>query len=156
MLKIYNTLSGKKEILKPFDAAQDKKLRLFVCGPTGYDFSHIGHARTYISFDMICKYLRQAGFGVFYLQNITDIDDKIINRAKESGQRPKDLAAKFETEYMKDMQDLKVDSVTLYARATDHIKEIISQVERLIKIGFAYRIDDGIYYDISKFKNYGS
>ena len=80
MLKLYNTLSRKKEKFKPI---KDKKVNLFVCGPTVYDFSHIGHARTYIVFDMIVKYLRQKGYDVFYLQNITDIDDKIINRAKK-------------------------------------------------------------------------
>ncbi|MDD5145385.1 MAG: cysteine--tRNA ligase [Candidatus Pacebacteria bacterium] len=155
MQKVSNTLTQKKEVLKPFDNAQGKKLRLFVCGPTVYDFSHLGHARTYIAFDMIVKYLKTKGYDVFYLQNITDIDDKIINRAKEKGVLPKKLALEFEKEYLKDMRGLKITSITKYARATDHIKEIISQVDRLLKKGFAYRIEDGIYYDISKFKNYG-
>jgi cysteinyl-tRNA synthetase len=165
MLKLYNTLSRKKEELKPFDQAsssakasadkQGEKLRLFVCGPTVYDFSHLGHARTYLAFDMIVKYLHQTGYDVFYLQNITDIDDKIIKRAQEKNIPPKDLALQFEKEYLEDMAALGIDSVTKYARATDHIPEIISQVERLLEKGFAYKTDDGIYYDISKFKNYG-
>ena len=96
MLKIYNTLTQKKEILKPI---RNKKVNLFVCGPTVYDFSHIGHARTYVVFDTIVKFLRQKGFDVFYLQNITDIDDKIINRAKEINTTPKKLAFEFEKEY---------------------------------------------------------
>jgi len=170
MLKIYNTLSRKKEIFKPKKA---RKVNLFVCGPTVYDFSHIGHARTYIVFDMIAKYLRQKGYDVFYLQNITDVDDKIIKRAKEKKISPQKLAEDSEKEYLKDMKSLKIDSVTKYARATEHIKEIISQVKRLLKKGFAYqipelpkegkgedegnlhRLKDGIYYDISKFKDYG-
>ncbi|MDP2967426.1 MAG: cysteine--tRNA ligase [bacterium] len=152
MLKLYNTLTRKKEVFRP---RKGKKVNLFVCGITPYDFSHIGHARTYIVFDMIVKYLREKGFNVFYLQNITDIDDKIINRAKEKKASPQRLARDFEKEYMKDMKRLKIDSVTKYARATEHIKEIISQVKRLLKNGYAYQIDDGIYYDISKFKNYG-
>ena len=152
MLKIYNTLSRKKEILRPRKA---KKINLFVCGPTTYDFSHLGHARTYICFDVITKYLKEIGYRVFYLQNITDIDDKIINRAKEKKIKPLVLAKKFEREYLKDMKALNVNKVTKYARATEHIKEIISQVKRLLKKGFAYKIKDGIYYDISKFKDYG-
>jgi len=152
MLKLYNTLSRKKEVFQP---KQGKKVNLFVCGPTVYDFSHIGHARTYIVFDMIAKYLRQKGYDVFYLQNITDIDDKIINRAKGAKIFWRNLSRKFEREYLKDMKALRVDNVTKYARATEHIKEIISQVKRLLEKGFAYQIEDGIYYDISKFKNYG-
>lgn len=153
MLKIYNTLTRKKE---PFLPRKDRKVNLFVCGPTVYDYSHIGHARTYIIFDVIAKYLKEeGGYDVFYLQNITDIDDKIINRAAERKTTPEKLARDFEKEYLKDMKSLKVDSVNKYARATEHIKEIISQVERLLEKGFAYQIKDGIYYDISRFKEYG-
>jgi len=159
MLKIYNTLSRKKEIFSPLRQVRGKpkgkKVNLFVCGPTVYDFPHIGHARTYVVFDAFVKFLRQKGFKVFYLQNITDIDDKIIDRAKEKKITPKKLALLFEKEYLKDMKSLKVDSVTKYARATDYIKEIISQVKRLLDKSFAYQAKDGIYYDISKFKNYG-
>ena len=152
MLKIYNTLSRKKEIFKP---RRGRKVNLFVCGPTVYDYAHLGHARTYIAFDMIVKYLKEKRYGVFYLQNITDLDDKIINRAKEKGVAPQTLTRDLEKEYLKDMKVLKVNSVTKYARATDYIKEIISQTKRLLEKGYAYQIDDGIYYDISKFKNYG-
>ncbi|OGZ19064.1 MAG: cysteine--tRNA ligase [Candidatus Nealsonbacteria bacterium RBG_13_42_11] len=152
MLKLYNTLTGKKEIFRP---RSGKKVNLFVCGPTVYDSSHIGHARTYIFFDVIVKYLKQKGYNVFYLQNITDIDDKIIKRAGEKGIPPQKLAEEFEKEYLEDMKDLKVDSVSKYARATDHIKEIISQVRRLSEKDYAYQIEDGIYFDVSKFKNYG-
>ena len=151
-LKICNTLTRKKEIFKP---RKSKKVNIFVCGPTVYDYAHIGHARTYIAFDVIVKYLRKKGYNVFYLQNITDIDDKIINRAKEEEVSWKELARSFEREYKKDVKNLGINSISKYARATEHIKEIISQVERLLKKGFAYQIEDGIYYDISKFKDYG-
>ena len=151
-LKVYNTLTRKKEV---FRSRRGKKVDIFVCGPTVYDYAHIGHARTYIAFDVIVKYLREKGYDVFYLQNITDIDDKIINRAKEEGVSWKELARRFEREYKKDVKNLGIDSVSKYARATEHIKEIISQVDRLLKKGFAYQIEDGIYYDISKFKDYG-
>ena len=152
MLKIFNTLTKKKEVFRPLE---DKKVKMFVCGPTVYDFSHLGHAKTYIQFDVIARYLRFKGFKVFYLQNITDLDDKIIDRAKKEGVDPQTIARKFEEEYHKDMKALNVISVDKHARATDYIKEIISQVERLMKKGFAYEIEDGIYYDISKFKEYG-
>ncbi|MSU60398.1 MAG: cysteine--tRNA ligase [Candidatus Staskawiczbacteria bacterium] len=151
-IKIYNTLSGKKDLLKPL---KGKQVHLFVCGPTVYDFSHIGHARTYIIFDCFAKYLTSLGFSVFYLQNITNVDDKIIARAREKGVPPTDLAQAFEKDYLKDMKLLGIDSVRKYARATDYIKEIISQVERLTEKSYAYKLEDGIYFDISKFKEYG-
>ncbi len=152
-IKIYNTLSGKKDLLKP---RKGRKVNLFVCGPTVYDYSHLGHARTYIAFDAFVKYLRATGFDVFYLQNITDLDDKIIARAREKGVAPKDWAESFIKEHLKNMKDLKIDSVNKYAKATSYIKQIISQVKRLMEKGYAYEIaGDGIYYDISKFKNYG-
>ncbi len=152
MIKVYNTLSKEKEALKPL---KDKEINLFVCGPTVYDFSHIGHARTYIIFDVIVNYLKSQGFKLFYLQNITDIDDKIIKRAKEKNKEWKEIAKKFELEYKKDMKELRIDSVDKYAKATDYIQAIESQVKRLMEKGFAYKLNDGIYYDISKFKEYG-
>ena len=160
MLKVYNTLSRKKESFRPLGrrpatGEARKKINLFVCGPTVYDFSHLGHARTYIVFDVIVKYLKEKGYDVFYLQNVTDIDDKIINRAKEKKVAPQKLASDFQKEYLKDMKSLKVDAVSKYAKATKHIKEIISQVERLLKKHYAYQTEDGIYYNISKFKRYG-
>ena len=152
MLKLYNTLTRKKEIFKPI---KNNKVNLFVCGPTTYDYSHIGHAKTYIQFDIIVKYLRYLGYNVFYLQNITDIDDKIIQRAKEEKIEPLKLAKKYEQEYKKDMKSLGIDSVSEYARATDYIKEIENQVRRLIKKGIAYKISDGYYFDLTKFPDYG-
>ena len=151
-IRIYNTLTGKKDLLKPL---KGKRVNLFVCGPTVYDFMHLGNARTAVTFDCFAKYLKSQGFDVFYLQNITDIDDKIIMRAREKGVEAKKLALAFEQEYLKDMKALHVDSVKKYARATGYIKEIISQIKRLHEKGFVYPIADGMYFDISKFKNYG-
>ncbi len=153
MVSIYSTLSRKKEVFKP---RKSKKVNFFVCGVTTYDFSHVGHARTYIAFDMIAKYLRQRGYDVCYLQNVTDVDDKIIKRAQEVGESSKKLARRFEKEYLADMRALGVNAPNAYARATDYIPEIISQAQRLLKKGYAYEIEgDGIYFDISKFKEYG-
>jgi len=152
-MKLYDTFSHKKKTLKP---RSDNKIEIFVCGPTVYDYSHIGHARTYIVFDAFVKYLRHLGYSVRYIQNITDIDDKIITRAEKLRQTPSQLAQNFETEYYHDMEKLGIDSVDKYARATDYIPQIINQAQRLVQQGFAYEIkDDGIYFDISKLKDYG-
>jgi len=151
-LQIYSTLSRKKETFVPIETG---KINMFVCGPTVYDFSHLGHAKTYVQFDTIVKYLRYLGFDVFYLQNITDIDNKIIRRANEQGILWKELSKKYGEEFMKDMESLKVNSITKYAKATDYIPEIISQVKRLIDKGYAYKISDGWYFDLSKDTDYG-
>jgi len=150
---IYNTLSGKKE---PLIFVRGKPLRLFVCGPTVYDDSHIGHARTYLVFDAFVKYLRSQRKRVFYLQNITDIDDKIIARAQEEGTTPKAIARKFTLSYFRDMKSLNVTAVDIYAPATEYIPEVTEQVQTLLKKGYAYEIaGDGIYFDVSKFEEYG-
>lgn len=150
MIQIYNTLSGKKE-----DLPKTRPLRLFVCGPTVYDFSHIGHARTYIAFDIIVRYLRHQGIKIFYLQNITDIDDKIINRAKRDNKKPKVIANFFEKAYYQDMKDLGVAGVNKYALASKFIKEIRKQISKLIKKGYAYQTDSGVWFEVKKFANYG-
>ncbi len=152
MLKVYNTLTRKKEIFKP---RKNKRVNLFVCGPTVYDYTHIGHAKTYIQFDVIVKYLRNSGYKVFYLQNITDLDNKIINRAVEEKTSPKNLALNFEKHYHEDEKKLGINSITKYARATDYIPQIIKQVKTLIEKKYAYKISDGYYYDVKKFKDYG-
>jgi len=151
-LKVYNTLTRKTETFKPISG---KKVKFFCCGITPYDYAHIGHAKTYIQFDVIIKYLRYIGYDVFYLQNVTDIDDKIINKAKELNEDPLKLAHRYEEEYKKNMDALGVNSVTKYARATDYIPQIVSQVKRLIEKGIAYKISDGYYFDLAKFKDYG-
>lgn len=152
MIEVYNTLSRKKEIFKP---REGNRVKLFVCGPTVYDNSHIGHARTYISFDVIARYLKYQGYSVFYLQNITDIDDKIIKRARENGKDPLVLAREFEKKYIEDMKSLGVENVNLYARATEHLSEIINQIKTLMYKGFAYETDIGIYFDESQFEDFG-
>lgn len=151
-LKLYNTLSRKKEVFKP---RKGKSVNMFVCGPTVYDYSHIGHARSYIVFDLIAKYLRYKGYKVTYVQNITDIDDKIIARASELKKEPAKLAKQFEEAYYEDMASLGVTAVDKYAPASKHIPEIIDQIQRLIKKGYAYAAEDGVWFEISKFKEYG-
>lgn len=150
--KIYNTLSQKVELLETITPG---KINFFVCGPTVYDVPHLGHAKTYVQFDMIARYLRSRGYEVFYLQNITDIDDKIIARAAEQGMGWEALARKFESVYLEDMASLHVNAVSKYIRSTDYIEEVVSQVERLMERGFAYGTSDGIYFEIAKFAEYG-
>ncbi len=151
-MKVYSTMSREKEDLKTINPG---RVKLFVCGPTVYDDAHIGHGRTYISFDTIKRYLEYKGYSVFYIENITDIDDKIINRSKESGVESSILAKKYEKRFIEDMESLNVHKVNLFAHATDHIAEIINQISRLINKGFAYITDDGVYYNINKFDDFG-
>lgn len=159
-MHIYNTLSGRKEELP---APAKKELRLFVCGPTVYDSSHIGHARTYLFFDVFARYLKSRGTRLFYLQNITDVDDKIIKRAQEAGADPLAFSARLTKSYLADMRTLAVRSVTAYAPATRFIKQIVRQVQTLIDKGYAYLIEGdpstsqagGYYFDIAKFTDYG-
>lgn len=151
-MKLYNTLTKKIEDFQP---RQSNKVNMFVCGPTVYDFSHIGHAKTYTQMDVLARVLGASGYAVFYLQNMTDIDDKIIARAKYKGESWETLRTRFGKEYLADMKSLNNTSVTKYARATDHIDDIIHQIQTLMDKGYAYQIDDGIYFEISKFKDYG-
>lgn len=153
MLRLHNTLTRKVEDFTPRDSS---KVNLFVCGPTVYDLSHLGHAKTYVQMDVLARVLRANNYDLFYLQNITDIDDKIIVRSAEKKIDWQDLRTTFQDEYIKDMQSLNNTSVTEYARATDYIDDIISQVNRLVDKGHAYKIDnDGIYFEISTFPDYG-
>jgi len=145
-------MTRKKEVFRPFNK---NKVTMFVCGPTVYDHSHLGHARTYIAYDIIARYLRFRGFNLFYVMNITDVDDKIINRAKERGIHPLELAREFEKSFFEDIKALGIEGINKFARASEHIKEIISQVERLMKKGYAYVTKTGVYFDVAKFKDYG-
>ncbi len=152
-MRLYNTLTRQKEEFVPIHPG---RVNMFVCGPTVYDYSHVGHARTYSYYDTLAKYLRHKGHTVFYVMNITDVDDKIIKRAREQGIKPLDLARKYEKEFMKDMKALNINSVNLFPRASEHIPEIIEQVEGLLKKGYAYVTKSGnVYYDVSRFPDYG-
>ncbi len=152
MLRVYNTLHKKKEEFKPL---RDKKIGMYVCGPTVYGPGHIGHARTYIAFDIIRRYLEYSGYKVKYVVNLTDIHDDIISKANELGITLFELADKNIAVFFKDMDSLGIKKADVYPRVTEHIKEIVDFVKVLQEKGFAYETDDGVYYDISKFKDYG-
>lgn len=151
-MHVYSTLTRSKV---DFKTINNHRVNMFVCGPTVYDDAHIGHGRTYVAFDTIKRYLEYSGYAVFYIQNITDVDDKIIKRSKESNIPAIDIARKFEKRYIEDMHKLNVNGVNLFARATDHMGEIINQIQRLIEKGFAYESSDGVYFEIAKFKDFG-
>lgn len=152
VLKVYNTLTGEKE---EFEPRVGNRVYMFVCGPTVYDHSHLGHARTYVAFDMIARYLRYRDYDLFYLMNITDIDDNIINRANELKMPSDELAEKYFRLFINDMDALNISSVNLYAKATEHVPEIIDQAQTLIDKGFAYNIDGNVYFEVRKFDDFG-
>ncbi len=153
MLKIYNTLSRCKQVFEPI---QPNKIGMYVCGVTVYDLCHIGHARTFVNFDVIVRYLRYLGYDVTYVRNITDIDDKIIKRAHERNIPAKELAEQFIIEMHKDFDALNIKRPDFEPKATDNISEIIALVERLIETKHAYVSENGdVVFDINSFKDYG-
>ena len=151
-LKLYNTMSSKIELFKP---RVKNKVTLYVCGPTVYDYSHIGHGKTYMAFDLITRYLEYKGYNVKYVVNITDIDDKIIKRANESGMDSIELAKKFEKLFLDDMHALGIKDADIYPKVSGHIPEIIAIIQTLINKGFAYVVDGDVYFTVSKVEDYG-
>lgn len=149
---VYNTLTRKKEEFIPL---KGKRVTMFVCGVTPYDYSHLGHAKTYVAFDAIARYLRYKGYNVLYLQNVTDVDDHIIERSKETGIPEPEIAGRFFRYFLEDMEALGVDSVNVYGKATDFMDEIIEQIEGLVEKGFAYNVDGDVYFEVRKFKDFG-
>ncbi|MFL2701787.1 MAG: cysteine--tRNA ligase [Gammaproteobacteria bacterium] len=152
MVKIFNSQTGKKEKLVPLDG---EKIRMYICGMTVYDDTHIGHARTFLCFDLIVRYLRNSGYKVNYIRNITDVDDKIINRAKELNVDATELTDKYIASMQEDFNDLGMISPDLEPRATDNIESIISLIEGLIDKGHAYIGNKDVYFSTDSFKEYG-
>lgn len=152
MMRVYNTLQGKKEELVPLSTG---KIGMYACGVTVYDLCHIGHARSAIVFDVIRRYLAFKGFEVKYIRNFTDIDDKIINRAKQEGISWDAVAGKYTEEYYRDMDRLGVERADIEPKATEHIPEIIDIVKGLVDQGYAYAVDGDVYFEVRKFADYG-
>jgi cysteinyl-tRNA synthetase len=151
-IRLHNTLSRTKETFQPL---HDRQVSMFVCGITPQDQTHLGHAKTYITFDVVARYLRSRGYAVFYLQNVTDIEDRIIDKMRETGQDWKEIVRHFYGEYLEGMRALNCTSVDVYAYATDHIPEILKQIQGLVDKGFAYATETGVYYDTTKFPDWG-
>ena len=150
-MKVYNTLSGQKEEFLP----QGDEVKMYVCGVTPYDDCHIGHAMSYIVFDVITRYLKFRGYKVKYVQNITDIDDKIIDRANKLGISASELAGKFTDSYFDDMDTLNIERADIYPRATEEIPKIIEVIQGLIDKGYAYAVQGSVYFRVNSVSDYG-
>jgi len=152
VLRVYNTLSRKKEVFEPLEG---KHVKMYVCGPTTYDHSHVGHMRTFAFFDTVRKYLEYKGYDVTMAVNITDIDDKIIRRANEEGVDFEEIADRYMYDFLDAMQAFNIHRPNILPKATAHIPDMFVFIEKLLKEGYAYVAEDAIYYDISKFEDYG-
>ncbi len=152
MLKLYNTLTRKKEEFKPIE---ENKVRMYSCGPTVYNYFHIGNARPFIIFDTLRRYLEYRGYDVNFVQNFTDIDDKMIKKANEENITVRELADRFINEYFKDSKGLGIKEATVHPKATENIDSIITIINKLMKKGFAYNVDGDVYFRVKKFKEYG-
>lgn len=151
-MKIFDTQSQK---LKEFHPLEDNKVKMYVCGPTVYDMPHLGHARCYITWDIVYKYLKFLGYDVTYVRNITDVDDKIINKAKDTNTTTQDVADKYYAEFKKAMDELNVAKPDIEPKATENIGEMIGIIKILMEKGFAYSVDGDVYFDVAKFNKYG-
>ncbi len=152
MLHIYNTLSRREE---PFETIEPGVVRMYVCGPTVYASSHIGHALSYIVFDVVRRYLEYKGFNVRHVQNFTDVDDKIINRSRELGIPWDELSARYSDEFLRDMDALNVKRAHEYPRASAVIEDIVADIARLIEMGNAYPLDGDVYFRVLSDPDYG-
>ncbi len=151
-ITLYNTLTQKSEELVP---REKNKIKMYVCGPTVYDSAHLGHARAAVTFDVIERFLSHVGFEVTYVRNFTDIDDKIINRANETGIPAHEISEKYIEEYREDMASIGVKRPTVEPKVTEHVPEIIDLIERIIGNGYAYQSGDDVFFAVKKFKGYG-
>jgi len=151
-LRVYNSLSRRKE---PFIVSSSGEVKIFVCGPTVYDYLHLGHARTYLAYDIISRYLKFLGYKVRYLMNITDVAERIVQRAEELKRDPLDLAREYETAFLEDMRGLGINNIERYERASEYIPQIIAQVTGLMNKGVAYETNTGVYFEVKKFPKFG-
>ena len=152
-VKLYNTLTKRKELLKP---VKRKAIKMYSCGPTLYDYPHIGNYRAYLVSDVLKRYLRSRGYKVKHVMNITDVDDKTIRGAKKAKTTLKSFTRKYENAFFEDLKALNILPADKFPRATEHIPEMIEIIKKLIKKGVAYKAGDGsVYYNVRKFKDYG-
>ncbi|MBR4720870.1 MAG: cysteine--tRNA ligase [Clostridia bacterium] len=151
-MRIYNTMTRQKEEFVPLETG---KVKMYSCGPTVYDYFHIGNARPFIIFDTLRRYLEYLGYEVTFVQNFTDIDDKMINRANKEGITVKELGERFIAEYFKDAEALGIKRATIHPKATENIDAIIDVVKKLEEKGYAYNVDGNVYFRTKKFKDYG-
>ncbi|KAH7516507.1 hypothetical protein FEM48_Zijuj10G0142500 [Ziziphus jujuba var. spinosa] len=150
--RVYNSMTQKKEIFEPIEQG---KVRMYVCGVTAYDLSHLGHARAAMNFDVLYRYLQHLGYEVTYVRNFTDVDDKIIRRANEIGEDPLTLSNRFCQEYLDDMDALQCLLPTHQPRVSDHMEQIINMITQIINNDSAYTVDGDVFFEVDKFENYG-
>lgn len=150
-LALYNSLTRQKE---PFTLL-GAEVKIFVCGPTVYDYLHLGHARTYLAFDIIARYLKFLGYHVRFVMNITDVAERLVQRAEELKLHPLELARQYEAAFLEDMQSLGISNVDRYERASDYIPQMIDQVSGLVKKGVGYETETGVYFEVGKFPRFG-
>ena len=151
-MKLYNTLTQKKETFVPIEAG---KVRMYSCGPTVYNYFHIGNARPFIVFDVLRRFLEYTGYEVTFIQNFTDVDDKIINRSHEEGISPGDVSEKYIQEYFTDADALGIKRASVHPKVSEHMPEIIAMIKTLEEKGLAYNVDGNVYYHVDAFKDYG-
>jgi len=151
-LKLYNFLTRKKQLLKPL---KDKAVGLYACGPTVYNYAHMGNLRTYIFEDILKRALEFNGYEVKYVMNITDVEDKIIRDSKKAKKNILDFVKPYEKAFFEDLKKLNIEKAYKYPKATQHIKEMIKIISALLRRGLAYKVNNSIYFDIFKFKSYG-
>jgi len=151
-IKLYNTLTKRKETFLPLEVS---RVKMYVCGVTVYDLLHIGHARSLMVFDVLYRYFKYRGYKVIYVRNFTDIDDKIIARAKEEGVDFSTIAKRYINEFYVDTSSLGLEKPTFEPKATEHISEMIEAVRKLLKNGYAYVVDGDVYFSVEKFPSYG-
>jgi cysteinyl-tRNA synthetase len=152
MLFIYNTLTKQKEEFNPIDPPN---VKMYVCGPTVYDYFHIGNARTFVLSDIIRKYLEYKGYNVEFAMNLTDVDDKIIKKSNEEKINSKNISDKYTKAFFEDVGKLGIKKADIYPKATEHIKDIIDMIKRLEKNGLAYEVNGNVFYNVLKFRGYG-
>ena len=152
MIKIFNTQTRAKEELQTIEPG---KVKMYVCGPTVYNYFHLGNARPFITYDTFRRFLEYRGYDVAYVQNFTDIDDKMINKANEEGITVRELADRYIAEYFRDADGLNIRRATVHPRATDSIEEMLKIIQTLMDKGYAYLLEDGVYFDTAKFEDYG-
>ena len=151
-MRLYNTMTNQKEDFKPIE---ENTVKMYVCGPTVYNFFHLGNARPFIIFDVLRRYFIYKGYDVKYIQNFTDVDDKIINAANEAGITSKELSEKYIAEYFTDVHALGIHDADANPKVSEHIKDIVGLIEDLVAKGYAYNVDGNVYFRVSAFPEYG-
>ncbi|NIR51071.1 cysteine--tRNA ligase [candidate division KSB1 bacterium] len=152
-LKVYNSLTKKKEEFVP---TEKDKAKIYVCGPTVYDYIHIGNGRAFVVFDVVRRFLRYLGYDVTYVMNLTDIDDRIIERAERENTDTQTITVKFIEAFFEDTEALGIERADIYPKATDHVQDIIELIQSLVDRGLAYQVNGDVFYDVSTFASYGS